>query len=74
MAQLISSNNSITFTYGGIDSDGDTVIYMDSNAVTEPTPILCEVNGGADILQDVRWDETLNMWVIEHGVLRGQLT
>lgn len=74
MADLLSSNGSISFTYGGIDQDGDVVIYMDSNAQTDPYPILCEANSGADFLQNLYWDEDRGLWVAENGPIRGQLT
>ena len=73
MVQIKSTDNSITFTYGGIDQDGDAVIYVDSNAETVPTPIILEANSGADILQNLYWDDVHGLWVIEHGAVRGQL-
>lgn len=73
MVNLESADNSVVFTYGGIDEDGDTVVYVDSNAVTEPTPILCQFQGARDFLTDLRWDDALGSWIIEHGAQRGQL-
>lgn len=74
MVNLTSTDGSLTYTYGGIDQDGDVVIYVDTNAQTNPTPILCEANSGADFLQDLHWDDDLGLWVMEHGAVRGQLS
>ena len=74
MAQLISLDSSITFTDGGYDENGDHIIYMDSNAVTEPYPIICSFQDGTDVLNNVYWDDARGTWVIEHGSLSGQLT
>ena len=74
MVQLTSQDNSLTFTYGGIDADGDVVIYVDSNAQTSPYPVLCEASQGADFLQNIYWDEDAGLWKIEHGAVRGQLS
>lgn len=73
MVQIKSVDNSLTFTYGGIDQDGDAVIYVDSNAETVPTPIILEANSGADMLQDLYWDADAWTWVMTHGAVRGQL-
>lgn len=74
MVRLDAYDNSISYTYGGVDQDGDTVIYIDSHAVTEPTPILCEFQGGRDFLTDLYWDDDAGLWVIDHGPVRGQLS
>lgn len=73
MVQLDAYDNTVSYTYGGVDQDGDTIIYVDSNAVTEPTPIICEFQGGRDFLTDLYWDAEAATWVIEHGAQTGQL-
>lgn len=70
---LKSADNSLVFTYGGVDEDGDVVIYVDSNAVTDPTPILCQFQGARDFLTDLHWDADAGSWIMEHGAQRGQL-
>jgi hypothetical protein len=68
MVQFTSADGSVLFIDGGLDENGDHIIYAEPAVTTTNDPFVVGLDH--DVANDLYWDDVQGTWVLEHGIIR----
>ncbi len=71
MVQFTSADGSVLFIDGGIDDNGDHIIYAEPAVTTTNDPFVVGLDH--DVANDLYWNAEQGTWVLEHGIIRRTL-
>lgn len=71
MVQFTSADGSVLFIDGGVDENGDHIIYAEPAVTTTNDPFVVGLDH--DVANDLYWNAEQGTWVLEHGIIRRTL-